>query len=99
MSNPAIPDPGRASKLDAGESAVLALARGDPDNEVVIDDLAVRRCAGRLRKPCFGTLGLLLAAKRPGIVAAARPLAARVRRVALYLDDERVEEALRRAGK
>ncbi len=45
--DPAIPEPVRACKLDAGESAVLALAHGDPDSEVVLDDLAARRCAAR----------------------------------------------------
>jgi predicted nucleic acid-binding protein len=88
--NPTIPDPVQVSKLDAGESAVLALALGDPDSEVVLDDLAARRCAARLRIPCSGTLGLLLAAKRLGIVAAARPLVERVRQAGLYLDDDLV---------
>ena len=40
MPNPAIPEPVRASKLDAGESAVLALAHGAANCEVVLDDLA-----------------------------------------------------------
>ncbi|MGO9469906.1 MAG: DUF3368 domain-containing protein [Isosphaeraceae bacterium] len=96
--NPAIPGPVRACKLDAGESAVLALAHGDPDCEVVLDDLAARRCAARLRIQCFGTLGLVLAAKRLGLVPAARPLVERLRQVGLYLDDELVEEVLKRIG-
>jgi predicted nucleic acid-binding protein len=96
--NTAIPEPVRASKLDAGESAVLALAYGDPECEVVLDDLAARRCAARLGIPCFGTLGLVLAAKRLGLIAAARPLVERLREVGLYLDDELVDEVLKRIG-
>ena len=96
--NPAIPEPVRASKLDAGESAVLALAHGSPDCEVVLDDLAARRCAVRLRIPCFGTLGLVVAARRLNIIPAASPLIERLRQVGLYLDDELVEEVLKRIG-
>jgi predicted nucleic acid-binding protein len=72
--SPAIPEPVQASKLDAGESTVLALAHGDPDCEVVLDDLEARRCAARLRIPCVGTLGLVLAARRLDVIPAARPL-------------------------
>jgi predicted nucleic acid-binding protein len=96
--NRAIPEPVRAWKLDVGESAVLALAHGDPDCEVVLDDLAARRCAARLHIQYFGTLGLVLAARRLNIVPAARPLVDRLRRVGLYLDDELVEEVLKRIG-
>jgi predicted nucleic acid-binding protein len=94
--NAGISEPVRASKLDAGESAVLALAHGKLDCEVVLDDLAARRCAARLRIPCIGTLGLVLAAKRLGIILAARPLVERLRHVGLYLDDEFAEEDLGR---
>jgi predicted nucleic acid-binding protein len=95
---PAIPEPVRVSKLDAGESAVLALAHGNPNCEVVLDDLAARRCAARLGIPCSGTLGLVLAARRLSIIAEARPLVERLRQVGLYLDDEFVDEVLRRIG-
>jgi len=96
--NPAIPEPVRACKLDAGESAVLAMAHGEPDCEVVLDDLAARCCAARLRIHCVGTLGLVLAARRLDIVPAARPLVERLRQVGLYLDDELIEEVLKRIG-
>jgi predicted nucleic acid-binding protein len=36
---PALPDPVQNCGLDPGESAVLALALGDPGSEVVLDDL------------------------------------------------------------
>jgi predicted nucleic acid-binding protein len=85
-------------ELDAGESSVLAPAVDHPNSEVVLEDLAARRCAARLRIPCFGTLGLLLSAKRLGVIAAARPLVERVRQVGLYLDGELVEEVMRRIG-
>jgi len=96
--NPSIPEPVRAYKLDRGETAVLALAHGDPDCEVVLDDLAARRCAARLRIECLGTLGLVVAARRLSMIPAARPIVEQLRHVGLYLDDELVEEVLRRIG-
>ena len=42
---PEMPEPVRGCNLDPGESAVLALALGDHASEVVLDDLAGRRCA------------------------------------------------------
>ena len=95
---PAIPEAVRASRLDAGESAVLAMAHGVPDCEVVLDDLADRRCAARLGIPCSGTLGLVLAAKRLSLIRVARPLVEQIRHAGFYLDDEFVDEVLKRIG-
>ncbi len=95
---PALPDPVRDCKLDPGESSVLALAYVDPGSEVVLDDLAARRAAVRLGIPCLGTLGLVLTAKGLGAISEARPLVDQVRRAGLYLDDEFVDEVLRRIG-
>jgi predicted nucleic acid-binding protein len=98
VSVPVIPVPVQACGLDPGETAVLALAHGDSGAEVVLDDLAARRCAGRLQIPFLGTLGLVLTAKRLGVIQEARPLVDQLRQVGLYLDDELVEETLRRIG-
>jgi predicted nucleic acid-binding protein len=95
---PALPDPVRDCKLDPGESSVLALAYGDPGSEVVLDDLAARRAATRWGIPCLGTLGLVLTAKGLGAIAEARPLVDQLRRAGLYLEDEFVDEVLRRIG-
>jgi predicted nucleic acid-binding protein len=94
----AIPEPVRACRLDRGEMAVLALAYGDLDSEVVLDDLSGRRCAARLRIACVGTLGLVVAARRLTIIPAARPIVEQLRQVGMYLDDELVEEVLKRIG-
>jgi predicted nucleic acid-binding protein len=98
ISGTVIPAPVRACKLDPGETAVLALAHGDTHAEVILDDLAARRCATRLNIRCLGTLGLVLTAKRLGVISEARPLVDRIRQVGLYLDDEFVDEVLHRIG-
>lgn len=84
--------------MDPGESAVLALAYNDRESEVVLDDMAARRAATRLGIPCIGTLGLVLTARDLGVIADARSLVEALRQAGLYLDDEFVEEVLRRIG-
>ena len=95
---PVIPDPVRHCGLDPGESSVLSLAHADPGSEVVLDDLAAQRAARRLGIPCLGTLGLVLTARGLGVISEARPLVDHLRRAGLYLDDEFVDEVLRRIG-
>jgi predicted nucleic acid-binding protein len=97
-STPPTPEPVRKCKIDPGESAVLSLAHGDPACEVVLDDMAGRRCAARLNIPCVGTLGLVLTAKRLGVISAAKPVVVQLRLAGLYLDDRFVDEVLRREG-
>ena len=45
MPTPPVPSSIQAWGLGAGESAVLSWAYANPDTEVIIDDLAARRCA------------------------------------------------------
>lgn len=54
--------------LGAGESSVISLAETLPGSFAVLDDLAARRCVGALRLQVVGTLGLLLRAKKAGII-------------------------------
>jgi predicted nucleic acid-binding protein len=95
---PALADPIVNCRLDPGESAVLALAYSDLGSEVVLDDLAARRAAKRLGIPCIGTLGLSLTAKGLGVITEARPFVEAIRQAGLYLDEEFVDELLRRIG-
>lgn len=61
------------SDLGAGETEVLMLALESTDPLVIIDDWLARNIAGSLQLPVKGTLGLLLDAKKRGIVNAVRP--------------------------
>ncbi len=81
--------------LGAGESAVLELTRAFPGSTAVIDDLAGRRCAEALGLALRGTVGLVLAAKQDGRLAAARPVLERLRDSGMYLSDTVLQRALR----
>ncbi|MCC6300190.1 MAG: DUF3368 domain-containing protein [Anaerolineales bacterium] len=54
--------------LDPGEAEVVALALELGTTDVVLDDLDARRFARRSGLQPIGTLGLLLAGKRAGII-------------------------------
>jgi predicted nucleic acid-binding protein len=78
----------------SGESHVLPWAIRHPGSEVVLDDLAARKCAAALSIPLRGTLGVLLLAKRNGHLAELAPVIERVLEAGLHISPE-VLSALR----
>lgn len=62
----------RAS-LGLGESEAISLALETSARLVILNDRPARRLAQALRLNVIGTLGILLAAKRRGLLAAVRP--------------------------
>jgi predicted nucleic acid-binding protein len=65
--NPAL-SPLAIWRLGQGESEVLEYAHRNPGTVAVLDDRAARRSASTLQIPVVGTLGLLLAARRNGLL-------------------------------
>ncbi len=62
----------RAS-LGPGESEAISLATEVNSRLLLLDDLAARRLALGLHLPIIGVLGLLLTAKRKGLLEAVKP--------------------------
>lgn len=87
-----------AWNLGRGESQVLALTTAYRLSRAVVDDLQARRCAQSLGVPLIGTLGVVLRAKRKGVIETARPLIEQLRRVGLYASDSLIESALAHLG-
>ena len=85
-------------RLGAGESSVLALASEHPGTEAIIDDLAGRKCAASLNIPVRGTLGIVLVAKKRGLIPEAQPVIEDIMTAGLYLSRKVVDEALGRVG-
>ena len=96
--SPAVPEAIVEWGLGPGESSVLALSYGYPDREAIIDDLAGRRCAASMGIPVRGTLGIVLLAKRKGIIPNARPVIEALIRSGMYLSSRVLDEALARVG-
>jgi predicted nucleic acid-binding protein len=95
-----VPTPSDVRKwnLGAGESAVVAFCLANTGYRAVLDDLRGRRCAQSLGVPLFGTLGVVVDARRQGLVPLARPLIAAIRGVGYYIDDKLIEAALSEVG-
>ncbi len=84
--------------LDVGEEAVLTWALAHPGTEALVDDSTARRCAQKLAIPHRGCLGLVLNARRLGLLPAARPVLEALRTSGLYLSDRVLNSVLPQVG-
>ena len=84
--------------LGPGESQVLEVGRAIGDVRTVLDDREARRCAAALGVPTIGTLGVVLRAKRKGVIPMAGPVLDEVRRAGLYVSQDLVDRALEHLG-
>ena len=98
IETPPIPALIQSWDLGEGESSVLAWAHAHPGTEAIVDDLAARRCAAALGIPVRGTLGLVLTAKRRGVIPMARPVVEQLRQAGMYLSERIVQQALALVG-
>lgn len=69
-----------------------------PGTEAIVDDLAARRGAAALGIPVRGTLGLVLTAKKRGVIPVARPVLETLRQSGMYLSDRVLNQALALIG-
>jgi predicted nucleic acid-binding protein len=94
-SEPALP---LINDLGPGETQVLMLALESHDAIVVLDDALARQVAESLDIRLTGTLGLLLDAKRAGLVPAVAPLLDRLQVLRFRLAPHTRAAVLRLAG-
>jgi predicted nucleic acid-binding protein len=81
-------------ELGAGETQVISLAVLTPRSEVVIDDLAARKCARTMGCQMIGTVGAILVAKQRGVIPAVRPLLTQLLDSGLRLSESMVQAVL-----
>lgn len=98
IDTPPVPELIQSWDLGPGESAVLTWGYVHPNTEVIVDDLAARRCAVALGIPVRGTLGLVLTAKQRGTIPAARPILEQLRDSGMYLSERVMNQALALVG-
>lgn len=99
VSLPAPPDAFLASQLDAGEAAVVTLARQRPGAEVLMDERRGRRVAEQVYGlRIVGTGGLLLRAKMSGLIPAVTPLLTAMQRNGYHLSERLIHAVCHAAG-
>lgn len=69
-----------------------------PNTEVIIDDLAARRCAEALGIPVRVILGLVLTAKQRGVILEASPVLEQLRLSRMYLSERLMNQVLMSVG-
>ena len=86
-------------ELDAGEASTIraALTRG-PHALVILDEMAARRVARGLGLRCTGTVGVIVEARRAGLVKKVRPLFDQLADTGFYLAPELVAAVLADLG-
>ena len=95
-------DPARVAAfqmiVDAGEAEAIALAMVHPGSLLLIDDSAGRAWAVRQGVRCLGTAGLLLRARRWGLVPSLGAELRRLREHGLFLHPQVMATLLAAAG-
>lgn len=84
--------------VDAGEAAALALATTNPGCLILLDDGAGRAVAHGRSIRCIGTAGLLLRAKKAGLIVSLGADLAALRRHGFFLHDALVKKLMTAAG-
>ena len=84
-------------ELGQGEAEVIILAKERKIKRVLIDEKVARLQATVLGLDVIGTLGLLLKAKKSGIVPAISPLIKKMLRKGIWIGDTIVEGILKEA--
>lgn len=96
------PDPQLVKPLsilvDAGEAEAIALAQTTFDGIVLLDDSRARKIAQRLNVKQIGTIGLLLRAKRQGLIETISPHIDALIENGIYIRRELIDAVLFEAG-
>ncbi len=82
--------------LGAGETQVLSSSLRQIGSVAVLDDRAARQCGLSLNIPVVGTIGVIIEAKRRGLVLTARPVIEDLLGDGLYLSPLIVNEVLKK---
>ena len=87
-----------AWNLGEGEASVFSFACQEPGYRALVDDFAARRCASTLGIQILGTGGLLVLAKKRGLVKSVKERLKRLQESGLYLSEPVISLLLSHAG-
>jgi len=84
--------------VDLGEASAIALAAESQSSLLIIDDLKGRKLAKKFNLNITGTLGLILIAKREGILPQIKPLFDKIQATNFRIAPTLLENILKQAG-
>jgi predicted nucleic acid-binding protein len=86
------------TQMDEGEAEAIALALELEDVLLILDDKKARRVAQQMGMKVIGTVGMLLKAKRQGVIAEVKPLLLSLTEADFRISQGIIQEALRLSG-
>lgn len=86
------------TQVDSGEAEAIATAMELGDVFVILDDRKARLLALQLSLKVIGTVGMLLRAKRFGVIAEIKPLLTALNQVDFRISQALIQKALQIAG-
>lgn len=85
-------------QIDKGEASAIALALEIEDNIVILDDWKARKLADRLGLSVTGTLGVIIIAKKTGLIPSIKPYLNKIRETNFRISEELEQIALKEAN-
>lgn len=82
-----------AEQLDMGEASAITLALETPDCIIILDDLKARKVAESYNLKITGTLGILIHAKKKGIISTIKPYIEKIKKSGFRLNGQ-LEQAV-----
>jgi predicted nucleic acid-binding protein len=84
--------------LDNGESSGIVLAMETLQSVIILDDLKARKIAKQLDIPFTGTIGIIVKAKKSGIIKSIKPILEKIKQTNFRVSKEIETIALFEAG-
>jgi len=81
--------------LDKGEASVISLASELDDSLLVIDESKGRKIAIQMDLAITGTLGILIIAKRKGIISKVKPVLIEIQKTNFRISQELIDSVLK----
>jgi predicted nucleic acid-binding protein len=87
-----------STQMDEGEAEAIALAMELGDVLLILDDKKARRVAQQIGLKVIGTVGMLLRAKRDGVITEIKPLLTALVEADFRISEGIIQKALRLSG-
>lgn len=84
-----------SKELDIGEATVISLALDNNESLLIIDELKGRIISKKLGVKITGTLGILLTAKKKGLIKSVKPIIQKIQKTDFRMSDLLIEKILK----